>query len=366
MKSSRQQLLVLLGVLSGAQAFTGPQSVMTASPFVRTTGSALKMSKETDMERESDENKSLHETYSLDLSKTIYTSSMKSPKDAYVAFAEKGAANAKMAKRKIFHQAVLGGCYVGFGGLLSLSIAGNIGGIGGANPGLEKMAFAALFPVNLLLIATTGGQLFTGNTATVAAARFEELVDNRELIRNWIVSLAGNVVGCSIMAYAAWYAGCLTGGTADLAMKTAVGKVGATFGKNFVKAILCNWMVSIAVFLAGASNDLVGKLVGVWFPISTFVAIGLEHSVANLFIMPAAMLLKAQLTWGDIMFRNVIPVLFGNAVAGAIVVAASYSYQFGRLGGKRRAIFAEQLAQYEKRKMLLKNKIESLREGQTA
>jgi formate/nitrite transporter FocA (FNT family) len=79
-------------------------------------------------------------------------------------------------------------------------------------------------------------------------------------------------------------------------------------------------MISLAVFLAGASNNLVGKLVGIWFPISmsTFVelAIGLEHSVANLFIMPAALLLKVPLTISDVLLSNVIPVLIGNAIAG--------------------------------------------------
>jgi formate/nitrite transporter FocA (FNT family) len=77
----------------------------------------------------------------------------------------------------------------------------------------------------------------------------------------------------------------------------------------------------------------------VWFPISTFVAIGLEHSVANLFIMPAALLLKVPLSIGDVLFRNVIPVLIGNFIAGAFLVAGSYSYQFGQLGKKQRANF---------------------------
>lgn len=301
-------------------------------------------------EMESQESHSEHELISLDMTKTVYQSSIKSPKDAYVAFAEKGAANAKMAKRKIFHQSVLGGCYVGFGGLVSLAVAGNMGGIGAANPGLTKMAFAALFPVNLLLIVTTGGQLFTGNSATVAAAKYEGLVSWRELHRNWAVSLAGNVIGCGIMALVASYCGLLTGGLADLCAKTALGKCAGSFGQNFVKAIMCNWMVSLAVFLSGASNDLAGKMVGIWFPISTFVAIGLEHSVANLFIMPAALLMGCPLTLSGVLMKNIIPVLMGNAVAGALVVAGSYSYQFGRLGGKRRAIFAEKLAEYEARK----------------
>ena len=349
--------ILLLGLLAGASSFITPQarslSVSLTSNKLPSSSSSLaatplEKAATASPEVQSDENKSEHEQYSLDISKTLYTSSLKSPKDSYIAFAEKGAANAKMAKRKILHQSILGGCYVGFGGLLSLSIAGTIPGIGAQNPGIVKMAFAALFPVNLLLILTTGGQLFTGNSATVAAARFEGLVDNYELSRNWIVSLIGNVIGCGIMAIGAWYVGLLTGGTAALCADTALNKCRASFGQTIVKALLCNWMVSLAVYIAGASNDLAGKLVGVWFPISTFVAIGLEHSVANLFIMPAALLLKVPLSIGDVLFRNVIPVLIGNAIAGALVVAGSYSYQFGRLGGKRRAIFADQLAQYEK------------------
>jgi formate transporter len=241
-------------------------------------------------------------------------------------------------------------------------VIGNMGGVGAANPGLAKMMFAALFPVNLLLIVTTGGQLFTGNSATCAAARYEGLIDTYEMLRNWGVSVAGNVVGCGLMALIASYVGLLTGGTAALCTSTAVSKCTLSFSKNFVKAILCNWMVSIAVFLAGASNDLVGKLVGVWFPISTFVAIGLEHSVANMFLLPAALLLGVPLSMGDIIMRNILPVLLGNAVAGALVVSGSYSYQFGRLGGKRRAIFAEQQAQREtrKRKAIIRKRKEDL------
>lgn len=296
------------------------------------------------------EEKAQHEFYSLDISKTIYTSSMKSPKDSYISFAEKGAANAKLAGRKILHQSILGGCYVGFGALVALSIAGNIGGIAGANPGISKMAFAALFPVNLLLIVTTGGQLFTGNSATVAAAYWEHLVDENQLAKSWAISIIGNIIGCGLMAILANYVGLLSGGVADMVKGAAMGKVGATFGQTFIKAILCNWMVSLAVFLAYASNDLAGKLVAVWFPISTFVAIGLEHSIANLFLLPAAMLAGAPLTLGTAIFKNLIPVFLGNAVAGALVVAGSYSYQFGALGGKRRALFAEELKLYEENK----------------
>ena len=78
--------------------------------------------------------------------------------------------------------------------------------------------------------------------------------------------------------------------------------------------------------------------------------IGLEHSVANMFIMPAALLLKVPLTISDVLFRNVIPVLIGNAIAGALVVAGSYSFQFGKLGKKKREEFRARLKAYEARK----------------
>jgi formate/nitrite transporter FocA (FNT family) len=199
------------------------------------------------------------ERLSLDISKTTYTSLVKSAPDAYITFAEKGASNAHLPKRKIFHQSILGGCYVGFGGLISLMIAGNLGGISGANPGVAKMAFAALFPVNLLLIVSTQGQLFTGNSATVAAARYEGFVSWSDLWNSWAISLAGNIVGCSLFAAASMVAQIINPGAHALTISSAVGKCSAGFIPTITRAIMCNWMVSMAVFLSGAANDLTGK-----------------------------------------------------------------------------------------------------------
>lgn len=282
------------------------------------------------------------ERISLDMTRTKYTSLVKSPPDAYITFAEKGASNAHLPKRKIFHQSVLGGCYVGFGGLVSLMIAGNLGAA--AAPGMVKMTFAALFPVNLLLILSTSGQLFTGNSATVAAAKFEGFVSWNNLWSSWALSLTGNIVGCILFAAATLWGQILNPGATDLVLKTCAAKCGATFIPTIVRAIMCNWMVSMAIFLAGAANDMAGKMVGIWFPISTFVGIGLEHSVANLYLLPLALMVGGgSFTWMDIIFKNLIPVVIGNAFAGSLIVAASYSYQFGRLGGLRRAIFEEKM-----------------------
>ncbi len=124
-------MFTLLAALSGVAAF---QAVQPHRPLSKLT--PLRISTGDDMS----------EQKSLDISKTVYSQTIKSPKDSYLAFAEKGASNAKMGKMKIFHQAVMGGAYVGFGGLLSFCIAGNIGGIAAQNPGIAKMAFASLFP----------------------------------------------------------------------------------------------------------------------------------------------------------------------------------------------------------------------------
>ena len=108
------------------------------------------------------------------------TSTVYSPKETYLGMADKGAANSQMSVPKILHQSIMGGAYVGFGALLSLTVAGNMERAVAGNPGLQKFIFAALFPVNLLLILTSGGQLFTGNSAAVPAAIFEGKVCLRE------------------------------------------------------------------------------------------------------------------------------------------------------------------------------------------
>lgn len=133
MFSKAVQFLLLSALVGSSQAFSGSslpaaRTVVAGRVINAPSSKSFRLYQVSPEEEEmlSDDNKAEHEMASLDLSKTIYTSSMKSPKDSYIAFAEKGAANAKMAKRKIFHQSVLGGCYVGFGALLSLSVAGKL------------------------------------------------------------------------------------------------------------------------------------------------------------------------------------------------------------------------------------------------
>eukprot|EP00913_Durusdinium_trenchii_P001553 g1437.t1 len=200
---------------------------------------------------------------------------------------------------KTFHAGFMGGAYVGMAGLLSLVIGGNMA----SQFITQKAVFAALFPINLLLVLTTGGQLFTGNSATMAIG---------DLLRNWAISYVANICGCLLIDAVARYTGMFTGGAQEPPLWD---------GRR------------------GEATDLSGKMVGVWFPISMFIAIGFEHSVANMFILPAGIFSGAPLSWGDILVKNLIPVTIGNAIAGAFVVGAGMSFMFGKLGKKEDNLF---------------------------
>lgn len=257
---------------------------------------------------------------------------VKSPPDTYQAMVERGLGNSKMSILKTLHSSFMGGCYVGMSGLLSLVIAGNI------MPGnltAQTVIFASLFPINLLLVLQSGGQLFTGNTAAMSMAYYEDKVTLRQVVKNWLASYAGNILGCGVIALVAGYIGLLAGGTMDMAVRIAVKKCSATFGQTMVKGIMCNWLVCMAVWLATSAQDLTSKMVGIWFPISMFIMIGFEHSVANLFMLPAGLLSGAPLSLADVLSKNLLPVTIGNAIAGAGVIGAGFSFSFGKLGARK-------------------------------
>ena len=113
------------------------------------------------------------------------------------------------------------------------------------------------------------------------------------------------------------------------ATAVAAAKVKMPFAQAFIKAIGCNWLVCLAVWLANASDDIIGKIFGIWFPIMAFVTIGFEHSVANMFFIPLGMFLGAEgVTWSTIIVNNLIPVTLGNIVGGAVFVACIYWYTY--------------------------------------
>jgi|Transcript_88665 formate/nitrite transporter len=257
---------------------------------------------------------------------------VKTPKEAFMGMVDKGVGMGGDSSIKIFHQSFYAGCYIGFGGMLSMVVAGGLDSAAQDNPTIQTFVFAALFPVNLLLILLTGGVLITGTAATVPAAVFEGKLHRMQILRTFALAWVGNLLGALLFAGFVTACNLNVGLTASLARKVAEKKIKENFLVTFLKGIGCNWLVCMAVFLQGQAQDMVGKMVGIWFPISCFVAIGFEHIPANMFMIPMGMMAGADVSVLDCLWRNFIPVTLGNIFAGSIFVGGGYSFAFGRLG----------------------------------
>eukprot|EP00956_Cyclotella_meneghiniana_P019086 scaffold32409_cov66-Cyclotella_meneghiniana.AAC.4 len=254
---------------------------------------------------------------------------LKTPAAIYDGAVAAGAAKASAPWAKIFKLGIAAGCHIGFGSYLAITVGAACPQIAEANPGLQKIIFGAFgLPFGLIMTLVTGGELFTGNTALVTAAAMEGKTTKADLMKNWISSYAGNLVGSLLLAYLAFKSGTLGNAPASVAIATA--KCALPFDTVFIRGILCNWLVCMAVYMASGCASLAGKMVAVWFPISAFVALGLEHSVANMFIIPLGMMRGAKITTADFIMKNLIPVTLGNIVGGALCVMGIYGTTFGK------------------------------------
>jgi len=254
---------------------------------------------------------------------------LKPPAAIYEGAVAAGAAKASASWAKIFKLGIAAGCHIGFGSYLAITVGGACPQIAEANPGLQKIIFGAFgLPFGLIMTLVTGGELFTGNTALVTASAMEGKTTPAELVKSWVASYAGNFVGSLILAYLAFKSGTL--GTAPASAAIATAKCALSFETAFVRGILCNWLVCMAVYMASGCASLAGKMVAVWFPISAFVALGFDHSVANMFIIPLGMMRGANVSIYDFLVKNLLPVTLGNIVGGALCVMGLYGSAFGK------------------------------------
>lgn len=254
---------------------------------------------------------------------------LKAPKDLYDGAVAAGAAKASSPWDKIFKLGIVSGCHIGFGSYLAISVGGACPQIAAANPGLQKIILGAFgLPFGLIMTLVTGAELFTGNTALVTAAVAEGKATKKDLAKSWVASYLGNFVGSLLLAFLAFKSGTL--GDLPGAVNIATAKCSAPFDVAFVRGILCNWLVCMAVFMASGCSTMIGKMTAVWFPISAFVALGLDHSVANMFIIPLAILRGADITVKQMFLKNLIPVTLGNIVGGAACVMLPFGTTFGK------------------------------------
>lgn len=264
------------------------------------------------------------------------SSSFKSPVDTAKAISATAGAKNSAKISNVVLLSFLAGAYIAFGGLLAIvASAGMLKA--GAPLGLEKFVFGAVFPVGLIIVVLAGSELFTGNVMFMTLGVLDGNASVGGLAKNWVLSWIFNFVGALFVAYVLAFMGGITPTDATApayaisakAISVAEGKVTMPFAVAMIKGIGCNWLVCLAVWLANASDDIIGKIVGIWFPIMAFVCIGFEHSVANMFFIPLGMFLGAKgVTWSTIIVNNLVPVTIGNIIGGAIFVACIYWYTY--------------------------------------
>jgi len=259
---------------------------------------------------------------------------LKSPAALYDGAVAAGAAKASASFGKIFKLGIVSGAHIAFGAYLAVTVGGACPGLAASNPGLQKMVLGAFgLPFGLIMTLVTGGELFTGNTALVTAAVMEGKTSMKNLVKNWTASYLGNFVGSLLLAYLAFQSGTL--GSLPGAAAIATAKCSLPWMTAFVRGILCNWLVCMAVYMASGCATMTGKIIAVWFPISAFVALGLDHSIANMFLIPLGILRGADITLAQFITANLIPVTLGNIIGGAACVMAPFGLTFGNWGKKK-------------------------------
>ena len=216
---------------------------------------------------------------------------------------------------------ILAGVFLGYATSLAMVIM---------SQGLPPIVGAALFPVGCVMLVLLGLELATGNFALLPPALMAGEVRWTGLLRNWAWVYVGNLIGSLFYAVLFYLAvtnfGASNGGALGDLLKQAAQKktlayaaTGASgWATALVKGILCNWMVTVGTVLALASRSTVGKVAGMWLPIMTFFAHGYEHSIVNMYVVPAGMLFGAPISLSQWWLWNQIPVTIGNILSGAL------------------------------------------------
>lgn len=187
--------------------------------------------------------------------------------------------------RKTLTLAILAGIYIAMGGLLSLVIGYGFPEITTNNPGLQRLLSGAMFPLGLILVVFAGAELFTGNNAVLIPGLCNHKYGLIPVLRNWLLVYIGNFIGAIFFVYVMVYlADIVKSDPWNTAIQNiAEAKVGMSWGVTFIKGIGANWFVCLAVWLGIACRSAAGKFIGLWFPVMCFVALGYEHSIANMF-----------------------------------------------------------------------------------
>ncbi len=241
--------------------------------------------------------------------------------DHFAAVAEKKAAAIRSHPLPFFVSAMMAGAYVGLGIILIFSVGATL------DPAWRRLAMGASFGIALTLVVFAGSELFTGHTLFMTIGRLRRRVTSADLAASWTLSWIGNLAGAVLLGltFVAGGGGALLNEGAALLQNVAAAKMNAPAMELFARAILCNWLVCLAIWMAARTTDDTAKLGVIFWCLFAFIASGYEHSVANMTLFSIALLAEHGEAVGLAgMAHNLLWVTLGNAVAGAGFMAAGY------------------------------------------
>ena len=255
-----------------------------------------------------------------------------------------GKAKTSMTSGKLFFLGILAGMFIAFAAVGSTTVTAFMQSAGAA-----RIIGACVFPAGLSMVLVAGSELFTGN-CLIAVSVLSGESRFSQMIRNWICVYIGNFVGAMIVALMMSGSGLFSlssGAAAAAAVSTAASKCSLSFVSALLRGIMCNFLVCIAVWMSFAAKTVSGKIIGAFFPVMLFVLCGFEHSVANMYYIPAGLFASNSaafasvggavpecLTWGAFFVKNLIPVTLGNIIGGCVFVGAVYWGVYLREGKK--------------------------------
>jgi formate/nitrite transporter len=250
----------------------------------------------------------------------------KTPKQTLLVVMKAGVAKGVSMWWQLLALGFHAGVFIGFGGGLVVAVVGALDSA--VEAGYKKLLSGLIFPVCLIIIVISGAELFTGNVMYMLAARMSGQTTWKNLAKNWFFSYFGNLCGALFIGYFLFHLTHIFHTTTYDAYLNAmvVSKVKTyTFGETVLKGVGCNYLVCLSLWCAAASDDILSKIVSIWWPLMAFVAIGFEHSIANMFYIPLAIMNTAtEVTAGEFIAKNLVPVTIGNIIGGALFIFVQY------------------------------------------
>lgn len=253
---------------------------------------------------------------------------MHSPLEIAQNYVQIGIHKVRLSALKMLILGAFAGMFIGFAG-----IASTVGGATVENPSVSRLVSACIFPAGMAMVLVAGSELFTGNNLIIIAL-LEKKIRLVEMLKNWFFVFWGNFLGAAFVAVLVVYGHTpdLFGGKLAVSIVNAArNRVNLSFGESFIRGILCNILVCIAVWAAFAAKKVSGKLLMSFWPVMLFVLCGFEHSIADIYFGIAGILTAGEygivtegLNFGSFLLKNLLPVTLGNIVGGAGIVGVGY------------------------------------------